>query len=75
MVYLANMRSNLCQHGENDRDPSSTSIREPHFSWSNHIVQGKTQNSVNLLQAPNQRLSRAIMDVQIKKNQEEGPDS
>ena len=52
MECLANLRSNLSQQGENNGDPSSASIKEPNFSLSKHIVQAKTQNSVNLLQAP-----------------------
>ena len=52
MDYLANLRSNFSQQGENDGDSSSTSIKEPNFSPSNHIVQAKNQNSVNLLRAP-----------------------
>jgi len=50
--YLANLRSNFSQQGQNDGDLSSTSIKEPNFSLNNLTVQAKTQNSVNLLQAP-----------------------
>jgi len=50
MDYLANLRLNFSQQGENAGDPYSTSIKEPHFSSSNHIGKAKTQNSVNLLQ-------------------------
>jgi len=51
---LANLKSNFSQQGENDGDPSSTSIKGPQFSLSNHVLQAKTHNSVNLLQTPNQ---------------------
>jgi len=52
---LANLRSNFSHQGENDGDPSSTLIKKPQFSLSNHMLKGKTHNSVNLLQTPNQR--------------------
>jgi len=55
MDYLENLSLNFSQQGENDGDPCSTSIKAPHFSSSNHIVQAKTQNSINLLQRSNQR--------------------
>jgi len=50
MDYLANLRLNFSQQGENDGDSYSTSIKKPHFSSSNHIGKAKTQNFVNLLQ-------------------------
>jgi len=52
---LAKLRSNSSKQGENDGRPSSTSIKEPQFSLSNHVLQAKTHNFVNLLRTPNQR--------------------
>ena len=52
---LANLRSDCSQQGEKDGDPSSTSFKVPQFSLSNHVLQAKTHNFVNLLQTPNQR--------------------